>query len=74
MSGYLSLGNEPQSKRVFLVEAEEYLPMKNLKWKPFIFRTFLFLTAEICLTPLGLDDLADYSEFLYERNEIALIC
>ena len=45
----------------------------NLKWKQFIFRTFLFLTAEICLTPLGLDDLADYSEFLYERNENALI-
>ncbi|MDJ0706310.1 MAG: hypothetical protein QNJ46_23815 [Leptolyngbyaceae cyanobacterium MO_188.B28] len=46
----------------------------NLNWKKFIVRTFLFLTAEICLTPLGLDDLADYSEYLYERNEKAIIC
>ena len=46
----------------------------NSKWRQFLFRTLLFLTAEICLTPLGLDDLADYSEFLFERNGNVLSC
>lgn len=40
----------------------------HLRWKQFLFRAILFLAAEICLTPLGLDDLADYSEFIFERN------
>ena len=46
----------------------------NASWKQFLFRTILFLTAEIYLTPLGLDDLADYSEYIFERNEKVLSC
>lgn len=31
-------------------------------------RVFVWLTAEIVLSVLGIDDLADYSEFVFEKN------
>jgi hypothetical protein len=36
----------------------------QIKWKTLIVKTTIWLTAEICLNFLGLDNLADYSEFL----------
>lgn len=33
-------------------------------------RTIVWLAAEIILNCVGLDDLADYSEFVFERNHI----
>ncbi len=44
----------------------------NVRWKKLLARTAIWLVAEISLNLLGLDDLADYSEFLYERNGIVL--
>jgi hypothetical protein len=36
----------------------------QIKWKTLIGKTIVWLAAEICLNFLGLDNLADYSEFL----------
>lgn len=35
-----------------------------LKWKRLVARTFIWLVTEISLTILGLDNLADYGEFI----------
>lgn len=44
----------------------------NAQWRKVIIRLSIWLIAEIVLTCLGIDDLADYSEYLYERNLIVL--
>ncbi len=44
--------------------------MFNLTCKKLVIRLFLWLLFEISLTCLGLDDLADYGEFIFERNFI----
>jgi hypothetical protein len=43
--------------------------MKTI-WKKSLARTMIWLAAEIILNCVGLDDLADYSEFVFERNDI----
>lgn len=40
----------------------------NVRWKKFFFKLTFWLAMEICLNLLGLDDIADYSEFVFERN------
>ncbi|MDJ0531744.1 MAG: hypothetical protein QNJ70_04465 [Xenococcaceae cyanobacterium MO_207.B15] len=45
--------------------------MKTI-WKQSLFRAMVWLSAEIILNCVGLDDLADYSEFIFERDIIAL--
>ena len=42
----------------------------NRSWRILLFKTTVWLVAEILLNFLGLDDLADYSEFLFEKNVI----
>ncbi len=37
----------------------------NLKWKTFVYKTAFWMTGEILLNILGLDNVADYSEFLF---------
>ena len=44
----------------------------NAQWRKVIIRLSIWLIAEIVLTCLGIDDLADYSEYLYQRNLIVL--
>ena len=44
----------------------------KVKWKTLLFRASVWLTVEISLNLLGLDSLADYSEFVFDRNQIAL--
>lgn len=44
--------------------------MKGI-WKQSLSRAIVWLAAEIILNCVGLDDLADYSEFVFERNTIA---
>ena len=41
-------------------------------WKQNLYRVIVWLAAEIILNCVGLDDLADYSEFVFERNTIDL--
>ena len=45
----------------------------NIKWKKLILRLCVWLTLEIFFDSVGLDTIADYSEFVFERNLIALM-
>ncbi len=40
----------------------------RVKWRKLLIKTAAWLIAEILLNLLGMDDLADYSEFLFERD------
>ncbi|MDJ0511708.1 MAG: hypothetical protein QNJ64_21040 [Crocosphaera sp.] len=42
--------------------------MFNITYKKLITRIFVWLLFEVSLNCLGLDDLADYGEFIFERN------
>ncbi len=37
-----------------------------------LLRIIIWLTLEILLNFLGLDDIADYSEFIFEKNGIVI--
>ena len=41
-------------------------------WKQSLYRIIIWLAAEIILNCVGLDNLADFSEFVFERNTIDL--
>ncbi|MEO0456567.1 MAG: hypothetical protein AAF152_08290 [Cyanobacteria bacterium P01_A01_bin.114] len=44
----------------------------QVQWSKLFLRTGVWLCAEIALTFLGLDDLADYGEFVFQnRSEIS---
>ncbi len=43
----------------------------NILRKNLLIKTVLWLFVEIILTLLGLDNVADYSEFVFNRDEIA---
>ncbi len=46
---------------------------KQIKWKKILIRMTLWLITEVVLNSVGLDNLADYSEFVFERNTITII-
>ena len=46
----------------------------NKRWKILLLKATVWLVAEISLSFLGLDDLADYSEFIFEKNVIVFSC
>ena len=39
-------------------------------WKRSLSKIIVWLAAEIILNFVGLDDMADYSEYIFERNTI----
>ncbi len=43
----------------------------RLSEKKLLAKTVVWLTAEILLNFLGLDNLADYSEFIFERDVVS---
>jgi hypothetical protein len=45
----------------------------NVKWRKLLIRGSLWLTLEIILNCVGIDDIADYSEYVFERNQTTLI-
>ena len=45
----------------------------RIKWHTLLTKTLIWLASEIILNSIGLDTLADYSEFVFERNTIAHI-
>ena len=47
--------------------------LNGLRWKKLLFNLSIWLTAEIVLTVLGLDNLADYGEFMIQSNTIAVM-
>jgi hypothetical protein len=42
----------------------------KLRWKKLLVKIILWLVAEIWFNFLGIDNLADYSEFIFARNAI----
>jgi hypothetical protein len=42
----------------------------NVRWKKLLVQTTLWFVAEIWFNFLGIDDLVDYSEFIFQRHEI----
>ncbi len=44
----------------------------QVKWKQLLLKTLVWLAVEILLTFLGLDDLADYSEFIFENEGVCV--
>ena len=42
-------------------------------WARIITKTIFWIAAEIALSCIGLDDLADYSEFVFEKNLIVTL-
>ncbi len=47
--------------------------MKKVRWKKLLVESSIWLIAEIILNLIGIDDLADYSEFLLENKYVARI-
>ncbi len=45
----------------------------NTRWKKLLVKIIVWLVVEILLTILGIDDLADYSEFIGEKKNILVI-
>ncbi|MBV6627832.1 MAG: hypothetical protein KI793_33740 [Rivularia sp. (in: Bacteria)] len=40
----------------------------NVRWQKLFVKTSFWLATEILLNLIGIDDLADYSEFVYENK------
>lgn len=40
----------------------------QIRWKKLVLQSTLWLATEVLLTVAGLDDLADYSEFIFEKH------
>ncbi|WP_201026063.1 hypothetical protein [Mastigocoleus testarum] len=45
----------------------------QVRWKKLFLKTSVWLTAEIILTVVGLDNLADYSEFVLQNQNITQV-
>ena len=45
----------------------------TVQWKKLLVRTAVWLAAELCLNFLGLDEMADYSEFIFDRDLVVLL-
>ena len=46
--------------------------LTKVDWKMLTLRLGIWLLAEVSLSFVGLDDFADYTEFLFERDVIVL--
>ncbi|MDJ0702970.1 MAG: hypothetical protein QNJ46_06775 [Leptolyngbyaceae cyanobacterium MO_188.B28] len=40
----------------------------QVKWRELLLKTSIWITAEIMLSLIGLDNLADYSEFIFQNR------
>ncbi|BAU66103.1 hypothetical protein STA3757_35050 [Stanieria sp. NIES-3757] len=45
----------------------------QIKWKTLIGKTIVWLAVEICLNFLGLDNLADYGEFIFQKDVVVFL-
>lgn len=45
----------------------------KVRWKKLLVKTSVWVTAEIILTVVGLDNLADYSEFVLQSQELTQV-
>lgn len=44
----------------------------EIQWKTVLLKLIVWIAAEVVLNLLGLDSLADYSEFLHDQEAISL--
>ena len=44
----------------------------NVRWKKLLVKTTFYIVAEVWFGFLGIDNLADYSEFVFAKPEITL--
>ncbi len=42
----------------------------QVNWQKLFTQTLIWIAAEVLLTLLGLDNLADYSEFIFDRHPV----
>jgi len=42
----------------------------NINWRKLLLRGSIWLCLEIALNCLGIDDMADYSEYVFERKNL----
>ena len=45
----------------------------DIRWKFGVCKLFVWLAAEIIFSMLGIDDLADYSEFIFEKDSPVVV-
>ena len=45
----------------------------SIRWQQFLHHAFFWLIAEIILNSIGIDTLADYSEFVFAQHPITNI-
>ncbi|NEQ97342.1 MAG: hypothetical protein F6K30_11550 [Cyanothece sp. SIO2G6] len=48
-------------------------PSKSVRWRSLLVKTTFWLSTEIILGVMGLDQLADYSEFMLQRHLLAQV-
>ena len=41
----------------------------NVRWRKLLLKTSFWIATEILLNLIGIDDLADYSEFVFENRD-----
>ena len=46
--------------------------MKSQQWQKLFFKLMFWLVLEILLNIIGLDDIADYSEFIFSQGNVNL--
>lgn len=46
----------------------------DIKWKKLVLRAGMWIALEVFFGYVGLDTIADYSEFVFDRNLITLDC
>jgi hypothetical protein len=44
----------------------------TIRWKRLLIQAFLWLSAEIILTSIGFDDLADYGEYHFTPKQVTI--
>lgn len=44
----------------------------NVRWQKLLLTITFWLATEICFNFLGIDDLADYSEFVFKQQVIVI--
>ena len=44
----------------------------EIRWRKLIVSLLIWLAAELCLNVIGMDDLADCSEFVFEKHQMML--
>jgi hypothetical protein len=46
----------------------------NVKWRKVLLKVSLWVSLEIAFNFIGIDTIADYSEYIAQRHQIILMC